>query len=87
MQRRHTPTRRAWRRFCQHRLGLASLCLFVLMFAVSLLAEVISNDKPLLVKYQGQWHSPMWHNPPETAFGGDFETPRSEEHTSELQSH
>mgnify|MGYP006267826723 CR=1 FL=1 len=75
MQRRHTPTRRAWRRFCQHRLGLASLCLFVLMFAVSLLAEVISNDKPLLVKYQGQWHSPMWHNPPETAFGGDFETP------------
>jgi microcin C transport system permease protein len=39
------------------------------------LAEVISNDKPLLVRYQGQWHVPILHNPPETAFGGDFATP------------
>jgi microcin C transport system permease protein len=45
------------------------------MFAVSLLSDVISNDKPLLVRYQGQWFSPILHNPPETAFGGDFETP------------
>jgi microcin C transport system permease protein len=54
---------------------LISLCLFSLMFAVSLLAEVLSNDKPLLVKFEGQWFSPILHNPPETAFGGDFETP------------
>jgi microcin C transport system permease protein len=56
-------------------LGLISLVLFVAMFVVSLLAEVISNDKPLLVRYQGQWHVPILHNPPETAFGGDFATP------------
>jgi microcin C transport system permease protein len=56
-------------------LGLISLVLFVTMFVVSLLAEVISNDKPLLVRYQGQWHVPILHNPPETAFGGDFATP------------
>jgi microcin C transport system permease protein len=75
MQNRSSPARRAWQRFCRHRLGLISLCLFLLMFAISLLAEVISNDKPLWVKYQGQWYSPILHNPPETAFGGDFETP------------
>jgi len=75
MMRSSSPTRRAWSRFCQHKLGLISLVLFVAMFVVSLLAEVISNDKPLLVRYQGQWHVPILHNPPETAFGGDFATP------------
>ena len=75
MMRSSSPTRRAWSRFCQHKLGLISLVLFVTMFVVSLLAEVISNDKPLLVRYQGQWHVPILHNPPETAFGGDFATP------------
>ena len=75
MMRSSSPTRRAWSRFCQHKLGLISLVLFVAMFVVSLLAEVISNDKPLLVRYQGQWHAPILHNPPETAFGGDFATP------------
>ena len=75
MMRSSSPTRRAWSRFCQHKLGLISLVLFVAMFVVSLLAEVISNDKPLLVRYQGQWHVPILHNPPETVFGGDFATP------------
>ena len=75
MMRSSSPTRRAWSRFCQHKLGLISLVLFVAMFVVSLLAEVISNDKPLLVHYQEQWHVPILHNPPETAFGGDFATP------------
>jgi microcin C transport system permease protein len=70
-----SPARRAWRRFCKHRLGLLSLVLFLALFALSLVAELVSNDKPLLVRYEGQWHMPILHNPPETAFGGDFETP------------
>ncbi|MEY2620759.1 MAG: Inner rane transporter permease protein YejE [Pseudomonadota bacterium] len=70
-----SPSRRAWQRFCRHRLGLISLLLFVSLFALSLVAELISNDKPLLVRYQGQWHVPILNNPPETAFGGDFQTP------------
>jgi microcin C transport system permease protein len=70
-----SPARRAWARFCRHRLGLFSLVLFVALFALSLVAELISNDKPLLVRYQGQWHMPIVHNPPETTFGGDFQTP------------
>lgn len=70
-----SPARRAWHRFSQHRLGWVSLWLFIGMVVLSLGAELICNDKPLLVRYQGQWHWPIIHNPPETAFGGDFETP------------
>ena len=70
-----SPTRRAWRRFCAHRLGFVSLVLFVALFALSLVAELVSNDKPLLVRYEGQWFVPIVHNPPETAFGGDFASP------------
>ncbi len=72
---RITPTLRAWNRFKRHKLGLISLCLFIALFIVSLSAELGSNYKPLLVRYQGQWHVPIVHNPPETAFGGDFDTP------------
>lgn len=72
---RITPTRRAWNRFKRHKLGPVSLYVFLALFAVSLMAEWVSNDKPLLVRYQGQWHVPMVHNPPETVFGGDFDTP------------
>lgn len=70
-----SPSQRAWQRFRRNRLGFWSLCIFVVLFVLSLGAELISNDKPLLVRYEGQWHVPMVHNPPETAFGGDFETP------------
>jgi microcin C transport system permease protein len=70
-----SPTRRAWRRFRAHRLGFASLVLFVARFVLSLAAELVSNDKPLLVRYEGQWFVPIVHNPPETAFGGDFASP------------
>ena len=46
-----SPTRRAWRCFRAHRLGFVSLVLFVALFALSLVAELVSNDKPLLVRY------------------------------------
>ena len=74
-ERAASPTRQAWRRFQQHRLGRWSLWLFVALFVVSLLAEIVCNDKPLLARYDGQWFVPVWHNPAETAFGGDFDTP------------
>lgn len=70
-----SPARRAWRRFARHRLGLVSLVLFAAMVALSLAAELISNDRPLLVRYQGQWYVPLLHDYPETTFGGDFDTP------------
>ena len=70
-----SPARRAWQRFRRNRLGFSSLVLFVLLFAVSLLAEVVSNDKPLVARYEGQWYLPVFSNVPETVFGGDFNTP------------
>ncbi len=70
-----SPARRAWLRFRRHRLGFASLVLFTLLFVLSLGAELLSNDKPLVVRYAGQWYFPVVQSLPETVFGGDFETP------------
>lgn len=70
----HSPTRRAWRRFKSNRMGYYSLLAFVAMVLLSLFAELLSNDKPLLVRYQGQLYVPLVQDYPETTFGGDFET-------------
>jgi len=70
-----SPGRRAWRRFRSNRLGHASLMLFAVLFGISLLAEVLSNDKPLVAKYEGRWYFPVLQTLPETTFGGDFPTP------------
>ena len=70
-----SPSRRAWLRFKQHRLGYWSLILFVVMVVLSLGAELISNDKPLIARYEGKWYVPIVQNVPETAFGGDFASP------------
>ena len=69
------PWQLAWQRFRRHRLGFYSLLIFVVLFVLSLGAELLSNNKPLLARYQGQLFVPLLHNPPETAFGGDFATP------------
>jgi microcin C transport system permease protein len=45
------------------------------LFALSFLAEVLSNDKPLVARYQGHWYAPIVQNLPETTFGGDFDSP------------
>jgi microcin C transport system permease protein len=70
-----SPARRAWRRFRSNRLGYVSLIVFAVLFGISLLAEVLSNDKPLVVKYNGHWYFPLAQTLPETTFGGDFPTP------------
>ena len=70
-----SPGRRAWRRFKANRLGFISLLVFTVLVVLSLFAEVLSNDKPLIVRYQGQTYLPLLHDYPETTFGGDFHTP------------
>ncbi len=70
-----SPGRRAWRRFRSNRLGYVSLVVFLVLFGLSLVAEVISNDKPLLVRYKGEWYLPIVQTLPETTFDGDFPTP------------
>ncbi len=70
-----SPSRRAWLRFKRNRLGYVSLIAFCVLVVASLFAEVLSNDRPLLVRYEGQYYTPLVHDYPETVFGGDFETP------------
>ncbi|NVO07937.1 MAG: ABC transporter permease [Rhodoferax sp.] len=70
-----SPTRRAWLRFRRNRLGFVSLVIFCTLVLLSLAAELVSNDRPLLVVYQGQAYWPIARDYPETTFGGDFATP------------
>src|SRR5690349_19781900 len=70
-----SPARRAWRRFRANRVGYASLIIFTLAFAISLAGELLSNDRPLVVRYDGHWYFPVVQTLPETTFGGDFPTP------------
>jgi microcin C transport system permease protein len=66
-----------WRRiesFKANRRGFWSLILFLILFAASLGAELIANDKPILVKYDGGYYLPFLHSYPETAFGGQLPT-------------
>ena len=70
-----SPSQRAWQRFRRNRMGYWSLLIFCVLFVLSLGAELISNDKPLVARHHGQWYVPIVHNVPETHFGGDFETP------------
>ena len=63
-----------WLRFKANKRGFWSLWLFSLLFVVSLFAEVIANDKPLLIHFDNQWFFPIATQYTETRFGGEFET-------------
>ena len=66
------PWRRVWRRFRRHRLGYWSLLLFASLYVLSLFGELLSNDRPLLVRYDGDWYAPLLHDYPESVFGGSL---------------
>ena len=72
---RPSSLKRAWLQFKKHKLGLYSLYLLMFLVLLSLVAELVSNDKPYLVRYEGQWYVPIVQDYPETVFGGDFSTP------------
>ena len=63
---------RRFARFRSNRRGWWSLHIFMLLFVLSLGAEFIANDKPLLVSYQGELYSPVFKRYAETEFGGEF---------------
>ena len=62
------------KRFKNNRLGFGCFILFIIIFILPLGAEFIANDKPLLVKYDEQYYTPVLKKYPETTFGGVFET-------------
>ena len=72
---RVTPlTQRRWRSFKHNRRGYVSLWIFLTLFVLSLFAELIANDKPIVMTYQGRLYDPIFRTYPETTFGGQFKT-------------
>ena len=70
-----TPlTARRLANFKANRRGYWSLWIFLTLFVLSLFAEFIANDKPLIVRFDGGFYTPIFNAYPETTFGGDFET-------------
>jgi microcin C transport system permease protein len=68
-----TPlTRRRLDRFRANKRGYWALWLFLALFFLSLVAELIANDKPLLVRYDGAFYCPVFVEYPEITFGGDL---------------
>jgi microcin C transport system permease protein len=67
-------TRRRINNFKRNRRGYISSVFFMVLFFISLFAELIANDKPLMVWFDGAVYSPALFEYTETAFGGEFET-------------
>ncbi len=59
--------------FSSNRRAYLSLYIFMSLFILSLLAEFIANDKPLVVKFNGRYYFPVFKSYLETDFGGEFE--------------
>ncbi|QKJ87866.1 Microcin ABC transporter permease [Paramixta manurensis] len=64
-----------WQRFKHNRRGYWSLWIFLILFLFSLFAELLANDKPLVVHYQNRWYAPLIFTYTESDFGGPFATP------------
>ncbi len=70
-----TPlNRRRVAAFRSSKRGVYSLVVFGVLFFLSLFAEFLANDKPILIYYDGSLYSPLVRDYPETTFGGDFPT-------------
>lgn len=69
-------TQRRLKQFRANKRGFWSLWIFIVLFLLTLGAELIANDKPLLVNFKGNFYTPVFVSYPETVFAGDngFET-------------
>lgn len=70
-----SPGQRAWARFKRNRVGTGSLWVFLTLLVLATGAELLSNDRPLLARIDGQLLVPIASNPTEKSIGGDFNTP------------
>ena len=66
--------RRRWRNFKANRRGYWSLWIFLGLFIISLFAELVANDKPILLSFRGELHSPLVSFYTEEYFGGEYQT-------------
>ena len=66
--------RRRWRNFRRNGRAFWSLVIFSILFLIAVFAELVANDKPIVVNFRGDYYFPAYKFYPETAFGGDFGT-------------
>lgn len=66
--------RRRWRSFRRNGRAFWSLIIFSVLFVVSMFAEIVANDRPIVASFRGELFFPAYRFYPETAFGGDFGT-------------
>jgi len=66
--------RRRWQNFRRNRRAFISLIIFAICFGLSLFAELIANDRPILVKYRDGLYTPIFQFYSEQTFGGDLRT-------------
>jgi microcin C transport system permease protein len=66
--------KRRWQSFKANKRGYWSLWIFLVLFVVTLFAELVANDKPIVISLNDELYFPVAQFYPETAFGGDFET-------------
>lgn len=67
-------TQRRWQQFKANRRGYYSFITFICLFFITLFADFIANDKPLIVYYKGDIYFPVLKSYPERTFGGTFDT-------------
>ena len=66
--------RRRWRNFKANRRALWSLIILGVLYGLSLFAEYIANDRPVVINFRGELYFPIHNFYAETTFGGDFRT-------------
>ena len=67
-------TKRRLSQFKRNRRGYYSFLIFMVIFMITMMAELVANDKPLLIRYDGDFYAPIFKTYAETEFGGEFET-------------
>jgi microcin C transport system permease protein len=67
-------TLRRWQNFKANRRGWWSLWIFMALFVLTMAAELIANERPLILEYQNDYYFPVLRTYSEQTFGGDFET-------------
>ncbi|MBR4126536.1 MAG: ABC transporter permease [Alphaproteobacteria bacterium] len=63
-----------WNKFKANRRGFYAFIVFCVVFILTLMADFIANDKPVIVRYDGNWYFPIFRQYSETVFGGPFKT-------------
>lgn len=67
-------TKKRLQHFKANKRGYWSLWVFLVLFVVTLFAEFLANDRPILLSFEGQLYVPVLKSYPETIFGGEFQT-------------